>query len=99
MVRVRSLALIVGVALAACGGTASRAEPSHAQIRGEEECQVSGKVQRFGPGDALTVWKIRSLKERFRVYVDAEGVLRCDHAIRFVGFPVLHLHYRIQRKG
>lgn len=57
------------------------------------------RMQRFGRGDALTVWKIRSLKERFRVYVDAEGVLRCDHAIRFLGFPVLHLHYRIQRKG
>ena len=57
------------------------------------------RMQRFARGDALTVWKIRSLKERFRVYVDAEGVLRCDHAIRFLGFPVLHLHYRIQRKG
>jgi rare lipoprotein A len=37
VVRVRSLALIVGVALAACSGTAtSKAEPAHAQVRGEE---------------------------------------------------------------
>lgn len=57
------------------------------------------RMQHFGRGDALTVWKIRSLRERFRVYVDAERVLRCDHAIRFLGLPVLHLHYRIQRKG
>ena len=57
------------------------------------------RTQRFGRGDALTVWKIRSLKERFRVYLDAERVVRCDHAIRFLGLPVLHLHYRIQRKG
>ena len=57
------------------------------------------RMQRFGRGDALTVWKIRSLKERFRVYLDSERVLRCDHAIRFLGLPVLHLHYRIQRKG
>jgi AraC-like DNA-binding protein len=26
-----------------------------AQIRGEEECQVSGKVQRFGPGDVVLI--------------------------------------------
>ncbi|MCA9533189.1 MAG: hypothetical protein KC593_05910 [Myxococcales bacterium] len=57
------------------------------------------RVQRFGSNDALTVWKIRSLKERFRVFVDAEGILRCDHAIRFLGLPVLQLHYRIQRKA
>ena len=57
------------------------------------------RMQRFGRGDALTVWKIRSLKERFRVYLDAERVVRCDHAIRFLGLPVLSLHYRIQRKG
>lgn len=36
VVRFRSLALIVGVALAACSGTASKAEPAHAQVRGEE---------------------------------------------------------------
>jgi len=44
----------------------------------------------------LRVWRIRSLKEYFRVYVDAEGTLRCDHRVRFLGLPVLHLHYRIE---
>ena len=33
--------------------------------------------------------------ERFRVYVDDAGVLRCDHAIRFLGLPVLALHYKL----
>lgn len=44
------------------------------------------------------IWRISSLKERFNLYVDAEGMLRCDHAISFLGFPVLKLHYRIERK-
>ena len=46
----------------------------------------------------LKVWLITTLKERFNVYVDEENVLRCDHHIRFLGLPVLKLHYRIQRK-
>jgi hypothetical protein len=52
------------------------------------------RVQRIRPG-RLRVWRVRSLVEHFRVYVDAEGVLRCDHRVRFLGFPVLALHYRI----
>jgi len=44
----------------------------------------------------LRVWRIRSLKEFFRVYVDESGTLRCDHRVRFLGLPVLHLHYRIE---
>jgi len=48
------------------------------------------------PGDRLRVWRIRSLKEHFRVYVDETGTLRCDHRIRFLGLPVLLLHYRIE---
>jgi hypothetical protein len=46
----------------------------------------------------LKVWLITTLKERFNVYVDEENVLRCNHHIRFLGLPVLKLHYRIQRK-
>ena len=45
----------------------------------------------------VRVWMIRTLKEHFRVYVDGEGVLRCDHAIRFLGLPVLRLHYKMTR--
>jgi hypothetical protein len=52
------------------------------------------RVQRIRPG-RLRVWRVRSLVEHFRVYVDDEGVLRCDHRVRFLGLPVLTLHYRI----
>jgi hypothetical protein len=46
----------------------------------------------------VRVWRVRTLKEHFRVYVDAQGVLRCDHAVRFLGLPVLRLHYKMFRK-
>ena len=55
------------------------------------------RVQEVARG-RFTVWQIRSLKEHFRVYVDDKGVLRCDHNIRFLGLPVLSLHYRIEEK-
>jgi hypothetical protein len=35
--------------------------------------------------------------ERFDVYVDADGVLRCDHDLRLWQLPVLGLHYRLDR--
>lgn len=43
----------------------------------------------------LRVWLIKTLKERFQIYVDEDGVVRCDHHVRFLGLPVLSLHYRI----
>ena len=55
------------------------------------------RVQR-GSGQNIWVWRVTSLKELFHVYVDDEGTLRCDHAVRFLGLPVLALHYRIERK-
>jgi hypothetical protein len=48
--------------------------------------------------ERVRVWHIRTLKERFRVYVDERGVLRCDHSVRFLGLPVLTLHYKIFRR-
>jgi hypothetical protein len=54
------------------------------------------RVQGRGDG-RVRVWLIRTLRERFRVYVDAHGVLRCDHAIGFLGLPVLRLHYKMTR--
>jgi hypothetical protein len=48
------------------------------------------------PDGLLQVWRVRTLKEHFKVYVDAAGVLRCDHQVRFLGMQVLHLHYRIE---
>ena len=50
------------------------------------------------PGGRVLVWRIRSLHEHFRLYVDSTGTLRCDHSVRFLGFPVLHLHYRIEKR-
>ena len=49
--------------------------------------------------DRVRVWHIRTLVERFHVYVDDQGVLRCDHAVRFLGLPVLTLHYKIFRRA
>jgi hypothetical protein len=51
-----------------------------------------------GP-DQVRVWHVRSLKEKFHVYVDAEGTLRCDHSVRFLGLPVLRLHYKMFRQS
>ena len=48
--------------------------------------------------DRVRVWHIKTLKELFRVYVDGHGVLRCDHTVRFLGLPVLRLHYKIVRR-
>ena len=55
------------------------------------------RVQRGGDG-RVRVWRIATLKELFRVYVDESDTLRCDHSVRFLGMPVLHLHYRIERR-
>lgn len=52
------------------------------------------RVRKLGE-DRLLVWRVRTLREEFRVYVDDAGVLRCDHSVRFLGMPVLQLHYRI----
>jgi len=70
------------------------------------EFELSSDGQAFGdvgfyrldekPDGSLRVWRIRSLKEHFRVYVDAADTLRCDHQVRFLGMQVLHLHYRIE---
>jgi hypothetical protein len=47
--------------------------------------------------DRVRVWRIRTLKEHFRVYVDPKGALRCDHSVKFLGLPVLRLHYKMFR--
>jgi hypothetical protein len=41
---------------------------------------------------------IRTLHEIFHVYIDADGVLRTDHIIHFLGLTVLRLHYKITLK-
>jgi hypothetical protein len=45
-------------------------------------------------------WKvryIRTLREFFHVYVDAAGVLRTEHTVRFLGVTVLRLLYKMER--
>lgn len=44
----------------------------------------------------LRVWRIHTLREHFRLFRDDRGELRCDHRVRFLGLPVLQLHYRIE---
>ncbi|TMQ05453.1 MAG: hypothetical protein E6J90_12575 [Deltaproteobacteria bacterium] len=56
------------------------------------------RIQSRGDGRAR-VWHIRTLRERFRVYVDDRGVVRCDHHVRFLGLPVLSLHYKIVKRA
>jgi hypothetical protein len=51
------------------------------------------RIQRTG--DALRIWRVATLHERFHVTVDAEDVVRCEHIIKFLGLRVLTLHYRI----
>jgi len=48
-----------------------------------------------GP-ECYQVRYLSTLHEVFHVYVDAEGVLRTDHNIRYLGLPVMRLHYKIQ---
>lgn len=52
------------------------------------------RLQRID-GERLRAWRIHTLRERFRVYVDGDGTVRCDHTVRFLGLPVLQLHYRM----
>lgn len=56
------------------------------------------RMQRID-GERLRVWHIKTLKEHFRVYVDTAGMLRCDHTVKFLGLPVLKLHYKIFKRA
>ncbi len=49
--------------------------------------------------ERLRVLYLQSLKERFAVYTDAEGVLRCDHDVHFLGISMLKLHYRMRPRS
>jgi hypothetical protein len=46
----------------------------------------------------IKVLQLRSLRERFTVFTDADGVLRCDHVVRYLGMTMLRLHYRMRRQ-
>jgi len=50
-----------------------------------------------GGPDHYIVRHVRSLRELFHVYVDAEGVLRTDHSVFFLGLTIIRLHYKMTR--
>lgn len=54
------------------------------------------RVQARGNG-AARVWRVATLREHFRMYVDPAGVLRCDHTVKFLGLRCLTLHYKMTR--
>jgi hypothetical protein len=51
------------------------------------------RVQRSG--DDIRIWRVDHLHDTFRLYVDQEGCVRCDHEIRFFHMGVITLHYRM----
>ncbi len=50
-----------------------------------------------GGPDHYIVRHVRSLRELFHVYVDAEGELRTDHSVFFLGLTIIRLHYKMTR--
>lgn len=68
--------------------------------------RLSSPGRRFGGAGAYVVVDERGthaalvpLRETFRVYTDADGVLRTDHELRLWRWRVLRLHYRLERTG
>jgi hypothetical protein len=51
------------------------------------------------PGSTDHGWARRvPLPERFDVFADEVGELRCDHQLQLLGAEVIRLHYRLQRR-
>jgi len=44
----------------------------------------------------MRVKNLRSLCERFTLFTDDEGTLRCDHSVRYLGMTMLRLHYKMR---
>ncbi len=55
------------------------------------------RVVDVGDGKRKALY-LKTLREYFTVYTDDEGVLRCDHEVRFLGLVMLRLHYRMTPK-
>jgi hypothetical protein len=55
------------------------------------------RVQRSGK--SIRVWRITTLHETFRLWVDEDEQVHCEHDIRFLKIRVLTLHYRIARRA
>jgi hypothetical protein len=53
-------------------------------------------------GDGSAHWRVRYLRtmqESFHVFLDAQGTLRTEHIVRFMGAAPLRLHYRMEPLG
>jgi len=50
-----------------------------------------------GGPEHYIVRHVRSLRELFHVYVDAENTLRTDHTVFFLGLTIIRLHYKMTR--
>jgi hypothetical protein len=79
-------------------------------LRPEVEADGSFKLissgKRFGDtgfyrmvGDGPHHWRVhylRTMRESFHVFQDAQGTLRTEHVVRFLGTAPLRLHYRME---
>ncbi|HLZ92772.1 MAG TPA: hypothetical protein VKQ28_13750 [Candidatus Acidoferrum sp.] len=52
-----------------------------------------------GGPEHYIVRHVRTLRELFHVYVDAENVLRTDHVVFFLGLSIIRLHYKMTRSS
>ncbi|HME12835.1 MAG TPA: hypothetical protein VKF79_08245 [Candidatus Acidoferrum sp.] len=55
----------------------------------------SGFYRIVASGADRRVRYVKTLHELFHVYVDAEGVLRVDHRVSFLGITIIRLHYKM----
>jgi hypothetical protein len=57
----------------------------------------TGFYRMVGAGpDHWRVRYLRTMRESFHVYLDAQGTLRTEHVVRFMGASPLRLHYRME---
>jgi hypothetical protein len=77
------------------------AEGSFRLISSGQRFGEAGFYRMVGSGEASQdQWRvryIRTLRELFYLYIDADGVLRTDHTVKFLGLVILRLHYKMQR--
>jgi hypothetical protein len=53
-------------------------------------------------GEGPEHWRVRylrTMRESFHVFLDAQGTLRTEHIVRFMGAAPLRLHYRMEPLG
>jgi len=75
------------------------------QVKADGSFLLMGSGSKFGDSgfyrlvevddDHWRVRYIRTLHERFYVYLDPQGTLRTDHVVKLMGLTVLRLHYKL----